>query len=145
MAVIDGAKASNGTSRYNAPDPETERGKLMPGTTCGTGCHRGPTYVGAALALAALACVTALPSPTPFETKVVLFSDRENAVVGTPVTSQITHGAATIKKGDTKGTFTVQTNDNKLQPGGHVTAYITAFYAEPFDPVPLRIESPRTG
>ena len=30
----------------------------------------------------------------------------------------------------------------KLQPGGHVTAYITAF-SEPFDPVSLRIETPQ--
>jgi hypothetical protein len=86
-----------------------------------------------------------LARPSPFETKVVIFSNKENAVVGTPVTDQVTQGAATINKGDTTGKFTVQTNDNHLASGGHVTAYITAFYAEAFDPVPLRVESPKGG
>jgi hypothetical protein len=82
-----------------------------------------------------------LDSPSPFTTKVVIFSSKENAVVGQPVTDQITQGTATINKGDTKGTFTIQTNDNHLASGRRVTAYITAFYGDAFDPVPLVVTS----
>ena len=82
-----------------------------------------------------------LESPSPFTTKVVVFSSKENAVVGQPVTDQITQGTATINMGDTKGTFTIQTNDNHLATGRRVTAYITAFYGDAFDPVPLVVTS----
>ncbi len=82
-----------------------------------------------------------LESPSPFTTQVVIFSSKENAVVGQPVTDQITQGTATINKGATKGTFTIQTNDNHLATGRRVTAYITAFYGDAFDPVPLVVTS----
>jgi hypothetical protein len=48
-------------------------------------------------------------------------------------------GSVTFAPGATTQTFEIDTNANGLPKGQHVTADITAFYAEPTDPVPLRI------
>jgi hypothetical protein len=82
-----------------------------------------------------------LERPVPFDTTIVLFSSKEQAIVGRPVTDQISSGNITVGKGESEGTFKVQTNDNDLNEGDHITAYITAFYGGPSQPVPLRIES----
>ena len=60
---------------------------------------------------------------------VLISSNSQNAVVGPPI--QGGSGSSTtveIPKGQTTGTFAVQTNDNGLQAGAHTTAAITAFY-----------------
>jgi hypothetical protein len=82
-----------------------------------------------------------LERAAPFDTTISLFSSKENAVVGRPITDQISRGSVTVNKGETEGTFKVQTNDNDMNPGDHITAYITAFYGGPSQPVPLRIIS----
>jgi hypothetical protein len=82
-----------------------------------------------------------LERAAPFDTTIALFSSKENAVVGRPITDQISRGSVTVSKGETGGTFKVQTNDNDMNPGDHITAYITAFYGGPSQPVPLRVTS----
>ena len=67
-----------------------------------------------------------LQRAAPMDITVLISSNSQNAVVG-----QGSNGGSTsivIPKGSTKGTFTVQTNDNGLRRGGHTTAAISAFY-----------------
>jgi hypothetical protein len=64
-------------------------------------------------------------------TNVTIYSDSPNAVVGPPVGGgQTSKTTITIPEGETKGTFTVRTNDNRLKPGERTTAQITAFYSD---------------
>jgi hypothetical protein len=86
----------------------------------------------------AVAGTVTLARPAAMDLKVVIYSDSENAVVGGP-SGRGSQRIISIAKGSRTGTFEVQTNDNKLSPGQHTTASITAFYAEPTT-VPLRIE-----
>jgi hypothetical protein len=79
-----------------------------------------------------------LERPAAMDLSVVIYSDSENAVVGGP-SRRGSQGIVSIAKGSRTGTFEVKTDDNKLNPGQHTTASITAFYAEPIT-VQLRIE-----
>jgi hypothetical protein len=81
-----------------------------------------------------------LKRPAAMDTNVIIFSDSPNAAVGAPE-GRGSRRTIRIPKGSTTGTFKVQTNDNGLKPGEHVTANVTAFYAEPTTAT-LRIESP---
>jgi hypothetical protein len=85
-----------------------------------------------------------LERPAPFDERVLVYSNSENATLGTPITDQLTKGIAEIPMGETSGTFEVLTNDNKLKPGEHTTATITAFFTKPYQ-TQLRVESPLTG
>jgi hypothetical protein len=82
-----------------------------------------------------------LQRPAPIDTNVVIYSNSANAILGAPIEggpgSQTT---IAIAKGQSSGTFLVQTNDDKLDSGGHTYAAITAFLAEPTT-VQLRVNS----
>lgn len=65
------------------------------------------------------------------DTSIVMYSDSNNAPLGVP-SSGFSSKVITVPKGQDSGTFTTTTNDNGLSPGGHVTANITAFYADSF-------------
>ena len=80
-----------------------------------------------------------LRRPAAMDLHVVIYSDSENAVVGGP-SGRGSQRIISIAKGSRTGSFKVQTNDNRLSPGRHTTASITAFYAEPTT-MPLRIEA----
>lgn len=72
-----------------------------------------------------------LERPAPMDLTVLIYSNSQNAVVGAPVgggpeSSTTVH----IPTGKDSASFEVQTNDNGIQPGGHTTAAITAFYTE---------------
>jgi hypothetical protein len=70
-----------------------------------------------------------LTGAAPMDITVLISSNSQNAVVGQPINGG--PGSSTsvvIPKNTTKGTFTVQTNDNGLRSGGHTTAAISAFY-----------------
>jgi hypothetical protein len=69
-----------------------------------------------------------LARPAPFDTDVVVYSNKQNAVVGPPVGDQISQGVASIDKGETEGTFTIRTKDNGMHEGETQVAVITAFY-----------------
>jgi hypothetical protein len=71
-----------------------------------------------------------LEKKAPMDISVVIYSDSKNAVVGGPSGSG-SQRTISIPKGSSSADFTVQTNDNKLSPGAHTTASITAFYAGP--------------
>lgn len=81
-----------------------------------------------------------LERPAPLDVTVIIYSDSPNAVVGGP-SGRGSMRPIKIAKGSTSGSFDVLTNDNKLKPGEHTTASITAFYATPTTKQ-LRIESP---
>ncbi len=85
-----------------------------------------------------------LERPAPFDERVLIYSNSENATVGTPITDKVSRGMAEIPMGKTSGTFEVLTNDNNLKPGDHTTATITAFFTRPFQEQ-LRVESPPKG
>jgi hypothetical protein len=85
-----------------------------------------------------------LERPAAKNVTVVIYSNSENATVGTPITDRVSRGTATIAQGETSGTFQVLTNDNNLKPGDHTTATITAFYTSPKQEQ-LRIVSPLKG
>jgi hypothetical protein len=73
-----------------------------------------------------------LQRAAPMDLTVLISSNSQNAVVGPPI--QGGPGSSTtveIPKGQTTGTFAVQTNDNGLRAGAHTTAAITAFYTTP--------------
>jgi hypothetical protein len=80
-----------------------------------------------------------LSRPAPMRTTVKVFSDWENAVLPIPLNNGLSADSVTFAPGATTKTFEIDTNANDLPKGQHVTADITAFYAEPTDPVPLRI------
>jgi hypothetical protein len=63
-----------------------------------------------------------LTGAAPMDITVLMSSNSQNAVVGQPINGG--PGSSTsvvIPKNTTKGTFTVQTNDNGLRSGGHTT------------------------
>ncbi|NLT05795.1 MAG: hypothetical protein GXY03_05725, partial [Solirubrobacterales bacterium] len=70
-----------------------------------------------------------LDEPVPFETTLSVFSNEDQAVVGTPLSDKVSRARVTIPAGSSTGTFKVQTNDNNLAKGQHITATITVFYA----------------
>ncbi len=71
-----------------------------------------------------------LESKALMDTSVVIYSDSKNAVVGGP-SGGGSQRTITIPQGQKSADFQIRTNDNNLSPGGHTTAAITAFYAEP--------------
>jgi hypothetical protein len=73
-----------------------------------------------------------LARPALMDTNVTIYSNSENATVGVSDGSGVSTVSITIDKGKASGTFQVLTNDNKLSPGQHTTATITAFYARSF-------------
>jgi hypothetical protein len=80
-----------------------------------------------------------LSRPAPMRTAVKVFSDWGNAVLPIPLDNGVSTDSVTFAPGETTKTFDIDTNANDLAKGQHVTADITAFYAEPTDPVALRI------
>jgi hypothetical protein len=81
-----------------------------------------------------------LTRPAPIQTTIKLFSDFENATLPTPLGDGVSTGTVTFNPGDQTQTFQINTNANDLDKGEHVTADITAFYAEPTTAKPpLRI------
>jgi hypothetical protein len=82
--------------------------------------------------------------PAPMDTRVLIYSNSQNATVGIPIKDQVTMTTATIDKGKTSGNLQVLTNDNKLSPGEHTTAEIFAFYTTDFKEQ-LGVESPLKG
>ncbi len=85
-----------------------------------------------------------LERPAPMDISVDIFSNSANATVGAPDPNGASSKTITIAKGNTSGTFEAVTNDNKLSPGQHTTATITAFYTKPTS-TQLRVEAPRKG
>ncbi len=83
-----------------------------------------------------------LERPAPADTTVTVFSNKQNAYLGTPVSGERSRAEVEIAKGATQGKFTVKTNFNGLDPGDSVTANISAFYAKSYPPVQLNIERP---
>jgi hypothetical protein len=81
-----------------------------------------------------------LTRPAPIQTTIKLFSDYGNATLPIPLGDGVSTDTLTFKPGDQTKTFQILTNANDLPKGQHVSADITAFYAEPTtaDP-PLRI------
>jgi hypothetical protein len=71
----------------------------------------------------------ALEKKAPRDTDVIIYSDSVNASVGGP-SGRGSQRTITIGEGSTAADFQVATNDNGLNPGGHVTANITAFYGD---------------
>lgn len=62
-----------------------------------------------------------LKRPAGMDTNVIIYSDSPNAVVGGP-SGRGSQRTISIAKGARSATFKVQTNDNGLKPGDHVTA-----------------------
>jgi Flp pilus assembly protein TadG len=85
-----------------------------------------------------------LERPAPMDVRVKIFSNSENATVGGPIPNGGSSTTVKIPMGRTSGTFEALTNDNKLSPGQHTTATITAFYTTPTS-AQLRVEAPATG
>jgi hypothetical protein len=83
-----------------------------------------------------------LARPASIPVSVTILSNNGNAVVGAPLpnVSGGSQRTLTIDPGESKGTFTVTTNDNGLSSGQHTTANISAFYTEATTRQ-LRIES----
>ncbi len=75
----------------------------------------------------------------PFDTTILVFSNKENAFLETSVDDQVSKEAITIPKGSDTGKFDVHTNANGIHAGQSVTAYITAFYGGASAPVGLDV------
>ena len=73
-----------------------------------------------------------LEKPARMPVTVALFSDKDNAklrdVKGLPGGGN--KGSITIGAGTSTGKFKIDTNDNNLKPGDHITVTIAAFYGE---------------
>lgn len=71
-----------------------------------------------------------LASPARIPTTVVIFSDIRNATVAPADRNGVSRTTVTIPTGQTQATFPILTNANHVDPGGSVTAQLTAFYGK---------------
>ena len=73
-----------------------------------------------------------LEKPARMPVSVALFSDKDNAKLKDikALPGGGNKGSISIKSGESNGKFTIDTNDNNLRPGDHITVTISAFYGE---------------
>jgi hypothetical protein len=84
------------------------------------------------------------PVPSPITATVRIFAIGKNAFLREPI-SGVQDGTQTtvqIGPGESKGTFTVSTDDDDIPKGESRTTRIVAFYTVDTDPVQLKVQKP---